>query len=114
MKSQRITACSLETIAWSAFFIWWGITELASSLPHGTFAIGIAIILLGLNVARSLNGVATSGLTIALGIVALIWGGVDLAGPALHLPFELPVFAAFLIVLGVVVLLRELLHSQAA
>lgn len=114
MNSQRISERSLDTIGWSLFFIWWGVAELANSLPHGVFAVGIGIILLGLSVARSLNGFPTSGLIIALGIVALVAGGADLARSAWRLPFELPVFAAFLIVLGSVVLVRELLRSRQA
>lgn len=96
-----------EAIAWGAFFIWWGVTEMLPSLPEGTGAIGIGLILLGLNFARSQNGIPTSGFTTTIGILALAWGGLELARPLLNLPFELPVFAIFLIVIGVIFLLRE-------
>jgi hydrogenase/urease accessory protein HupE len=99
-------------MAWGALFIWWGITELVPGLPHGTGAIGIGLILLGLNVARSLNGVPTSGFTMTLGILALVLGGLELAISVLRLPIELPVFAILLIVLGVILLARELLRSR--
>jgi len=101
-----------EVIAWGAFFIWWGVTELVPSLPNGTGAIGIGLILLGLNAARSLNGIAASGFTTALGILALLLGGAELARLALRLPFELPVFAVFLIVIGTIFLVRELTGSK--
>ena len=52
MENTRTLNRNLETIAWGALFIWWGITELFQFLPHGTGAIGIGLILLGLNVAR--------------------------------------------------------------
>jgi len=103
---------NLETMAWGALFIWWGITELFQFLPHGTGAIGIGLIFLGLNLARSLNGIPTSGFSTTLGILALVLGGLELASSVLRLPFELPVFAILLIVLGVILLARELLRSK--
>ena len=98
----------LGTIAWGAIFILWGITEMIPSLPDGTGAIGIGLIWLGLNVARALKGVPTSGLTTTLGILALVLGGLELANSVLHLPFEFPIFAILLIVLGGITLAREL------
>lgn len=99
-------------MAWAAFFIWWGVTELFPSLPNGIGALGLGVILLGLNAARSLNGIPTSGLTTTLGILALVLGGLELAASALSLPFELPVFAILLIVFGLIVLARELASSR--
>lgn len=108
MDTTRTLNRNLETIAWGALFIWWGITELFQFLPDGTGALGIGVILLGLNAARARNGLPTSSFTITLGILALVWGGLELAGAVLRLPFELPVFAILLIVLGVILLAREL------
>jgi hypothetical protein len=111
MNNIQIINRNFERLAWGAFFIWWGITELLGSLPTGTGAIGFGLILIGLNAARSLNGIPTSGFTITLGILALVLGGLELAGVFLSLPFELPVFAILLIVLGVIVLVRALTAS---
>ncbi len=113
MENARILNRSYETVAWGAFFIWWGITELFPSLPHGLGAVGIGLILLGLNAARSRNGIPTSGFTTTLGVLALVLGGLELAGPVLRLPFELPVFAILLIVLGVTVLGRSLIQTRS-
>ncbi len=113
MENARILNRSIETVAWGAFFIWWGITELFPSLPHGLGAVGIGLILLGLNAARSRNGIPTSGFTTTLGILALVLGGLELAGPVLRLPFELPVFAILLIMLGVTVLGRSLIQNRS-
>ena len=112
MENTRSLNRNLETYAWGAFFVWWGITELSKFLPGGTGAVGFGLILIGLNAARSLNGIPTSGFTITLGILALVLGGLELAGLFLSLPFELPVFAILLIVLGVVVLGRELIGTR--
>lgn len=107
MENVRTVNQKFETVAWAAFFIWWGITELFQSLPPGIGAIGIGVILLSLNAARRQNDLPASGFTITLGILALVLGGLELAGAFLHLPFELPVFAILLIVLGVIILVRE-------
>jgi len=103
---------SLETVAWGVLFVWWGVTELVSVLPDGTGAIGIGLILLGLNVVRVLNGIPTRSLTTIVGILALVWGGVDLAASVLRPPVELPTFAILLIVLGAILLARELLRTR--
>ncbi len=113
MENVRTLNHKLEAVAWAAFFIWWGVTELFRSLPHGIGALGIGLILLGLNAARSRNGIPTSGFTTTLGILALVLGGLELAAPVLSLPFEIPVFAILLIVLGVTVLGRGLLQSRS-
>lgn len=103
---------SLDGMAWGAFFVWWGITELFRFLPEGVGALGLGFILLGLNAARSLNGIPTSGLTTTLGLLALVLGGLELAASVLSLPFELPIFAILLIVFGLIVLARELVFSR--
>ncbi len=108
MENTRKSNLNLDAIAWGAFFILWGITEMFTSLPDGIGAIGIGLILLGLNLARSWKGQPTSGFTTTLGILAFLLGGLELARPLLHLSFELPVFAILLTVLGVIVLTHEL------
>lgn len=112
MNTVQSLKRDFDTIAWGLFFVWWGITELVE-FPEGTGAVGIGLILLGLNVARWLNGLPTNGFTMTLGILALVWGGLELAGSVLLLPFELPVFAIVLIVLGVILLARELQSRNA-
>lgn len=112
MNSTQTLNRNIEAIAWGALFVWWGITELVYVLPDGTGAIGIGLILLGLNAARLLNSIPTSGFSTTLGILALVWGGLELAGSVLNLPFELPVFAILLITLGLLLLGREILRFK--
>lgn len=107
MNTVQTLKRDFEAMAWGVFFIWWGITELFD-FPEGTSAVGVGLILLGLNAARSLNGLPTNTFTITLGLLALVWGGLELAGSLLSLPFELPIFAIVLIVLGVILMAREL------
>lgn len=112
MNHTQPLSRNFEAITWGILFIWWGVTELFTSLPNGSGAIGIALILIGVNVARVLNGVPVSRFSMTLGILALVWGGLDLAGALLRLPFELPIFAILLIVLGLIVLAPELAGNR--
>jgi len=112
MENTQTLDRSYEAIGWGALFLWWGLVELASFLPDGTFATGVGLILLGLNVARSLSGIATRSFTTTVGVLALVWGVLELAGVVFSLPFELPVFAILLITLGVIVLGREVLRIR--
>jgi hypothetical protein len=107
MNQSQPEKRDFETIAWGAIFIWWGVTELVPALPAGSGALGFGLILLGLNAARSRSGIPTSSFSIGLGIIALVWGGLELAGPLLHLPFELPTFAIVLIAFGIYILARN-------
>ena len=112
MNNTQTLNRNYEAIGWGAIFIWWGITELFQFLPDGSGAIGIGLILLGVNAARSRNGIPISSFSTTLGILALVWGGLELAGAVLSLPFEIPVFAILLIVLGVMILAGELTRNR--
>lgn len=112
MNETQSQKRDFEAIAWGAIFVWWGITELFPSLPAGTGALGFGLILLGLNAARHYSGVSTSRISITMGILAVVWGGLALAGVFLNLPFEIPIFAILLVVLGMMVLVPELSSSR--
>lgn len=112
MNNTQTINRNYDAIAWGAIFIWWGITELFKFLPEGTGAIGIGLILLGVNAARTRNGLPVNKFSSTLGILALVWGGLELAGVVLSLPFEIPVFAILLIVLGGIILAGELSSSK--
>jgi len=112
MNNTQTLNRSLEAITWGALLIWWGITELITSLPNGTIVIGLGLILIIVNVARSRYGVPVNRFSITIGILALVWGGLELLGVLLSLPFELPIFSILLIVLGVIVLVPGLPGRQ--
>lgn len=113
MNTTQSTHRNLEVIGWGLLFIWWGITELFGFLPEGTGLIGVGLILLGLNAIRLLQGIPISGFSTVIGILALVWGCLELAGALLSLPFELPVFAILLITLGVILLGHEVFRSES-
>ena len=92
---------NIDALAWGALFIWWGLTLLIQ-FPAGVGLIGVGLILLAANAARYFQGMRLSGFTTAIGVLALVWGGLELAGTVL--PFALPLFPILLIVLGLMVL----------
>ena len=104
MNEDTRTNRIIDTVAWGVLFIWWGITLLVQ-LPAGFGLIGVGLILLGANVVRYFRGIRINGFSTSIGILALVWGALELAGAFLRLPFELPVFAILLIVLGLMVLI---------
>ncbi len=112
MDTSKNLTRNYDAIGWGALFIWWGISVLVTSLPVGTVAIGTGVILIGVNVARKLSGVPISRFSTTVGILALVWGVLELVGVLLSLPFELPIFAILLIVLGVIVLWPELTGTK--
>lgn len=92
---------NIDALAWGALFIWWGLTLLIQ-FPAGIGLIGVGLILLAANATRYFQGMPLSGFSTAIGVLALVWGGLELAGTVL--PFQLPVFPILLIVLGLMVL----------
>ncbi len=111
MPDARSLNKRYETVAWGAFFILLGVTSLFQGLPAGAGAVGIGIIFLGLNLARVLSKIPTSGLTITLGALAFVLGGADLLRDVLHLQIALPIFPLLLIALGLVWLGRGIARS---
>jgi hypothetical protein len=112
MNEKKSLKLDFGAIVWGALFVWWGITELFPALPNGFGPLGVGVILLGVNAARHYAGEPTSRFSISIGILALIWGASELAGVVLNLPFEIPVFAILLIVLGAMMLVSELSRSR--
>jgi hypothetical protein len=91
---------NIDAIGWGALFIWWGLT-LVIQLPAGVGLVGIGLILLAANAAVYFQGMRINGFTTAIGVLALVWGGLELAGTALG--SQLPVFPILLVVLGLLV-----------
>ena len=112
MNTTNNLGRNFDAIGWGALFIWWGVSVLLTPLPVGIVAIGTGVILIGVNMARKLSGVPISGFSMTIGILALVGGILELLGVYLNLPFELPIFAILLIVLGVIILWPELKRTK--
>jgi hypothetical protein len=107
MGTKRNLDAKIETIGWGLLFIWWGLRWwLLISLPDGSGLVGTGVILLGLNLARSLTNIRTRNLTTLLGLLTLAGGGIMVVDATMHLPFHLPAFEILLIVTGLVFLWR--------
>jgi hypothetical protein len=72
----------LETIAWGCFLVMLGgfMYVPDSTISKGIWSIGVGLIMLGLNVVRSIYKIRMSGFTTVLGILSLIAGVLQLLG----------------------------------
>ena len=72
----------METVAWGCFLILLGGFMFVPDniVKGGWWSIGVALIMLGLNVARYFNKIQMSGFTTFLGIISIIGGALELAG----------------------------------
>ena len=68
--------------------------------PEGSWLVGAGLILLGLNAARRIRGVKTSGFGIIVGLIAFAAGIGRIIGQ------DLPVVPVLLIILGIGLVLR--------
>ncbi len=98
----------LERIGWGLFLILIGGLLLVpqGQVPEGSWLLGAGAILLGVNLARYLNGIAPSYFTTVLGVLALA-GGVGV-----FYGVELPLLPALLILVGVGMIFRPLFERD--
>jgi hypothetical protein len=114
MEEARLTNRKLEAIAWGVLLILLGVDFFVPGwfVPYGIGMAGIGLILLGLNLARSLSHVPVRGFSIALGVLALIEGGAALARGLLDIPVKLPFFPVVLIGGGVILIYRVIVPKK--
>ncbi len=115
MDNTQQSNRNYNAIGWGLLLILWGITLLFDFAPFGLGVLGTGLILLGANGVRALNGLPTKDDNTLLGILALAWGGLELARPILRQLFgfadlDWAIFAILLVVLGMILLARELLR----
>jgi hypothetical protein len=92
----------LDEIAMALVFIMTGGLWLApkAMFPEGTWLAGLGLILLGLNAARRIRGLKTSGFGIIVGLIAFAAGIGRIIGQ------DLPLVPILLIILGIGLVLR--------
>jgi hypothetical protein len=117
MDNRNNLKRNLKRVAWGLLAILWGATILFDFIPFGAGLIGTGLILLGVNVVRSINHLHTKSDNTVLGILAIAWGGLELARPLLREWFptadlDWVIFAILLIGLGMILLTRALLLSR--
>jgi hypothetical protein len=108
-----------NAIGWGSLCILWGVTLLFDFVPFGVGVLGTGLIVLGANVVRAQNGLPTRDNNTILGLLGLSWGGLELARPILQQLFRFSdwdwaIFAMLLVVLGLIMLVRELLRLHRA
>jgi len=93
---------TLTNIFWGVFLIWFGVVmaflkgDPVASINYPIFALGTGILLILLNLARSLLRLKLSVLTIGLGILLIVVYTL-----VLFLNFQLPFMPALLVIVGV-------------
>ena len=98
----------LEEAGWGFFLLLIGTLLLLPNewVPQGTWLLGAGLIMLGLSCIRYLNGIATSGFTVGLGVIAVLLGVSAFFG--LRPPF----FAILLALIGLSIIVRSLLPAR--
>jgi hypothetical protein len=98
----------LEAVGWGLFFIMIGGLWLVPGevLPEGTWLIGVGVIMLGLNLARYMNGIKMSWFTIVLGVLALAAGLGDYVG------VELPLIPIVIVLVGLSIIVGVLTRED--
>jgi hypothetical protein len=95
----------LHDIGWGLLLMLTGMIWLvpAERVPEGAWLLGVAAILLGVNVVRYVNHIAVSGFSLVLGFAAL------LAAFSRIWRTDLPVLAICLVVIGATLVAKPLL-----
>lgn len=98
---------TLTNVFWGLFLIWFGVVaiwlkgDLAATINHPLFAMGTGVLLLTMNLARSLMRLKLSILTIGLGVLLTLSNGFVLLFNQ-TVPFlpELLIIAGIALVIG--------------
>lgn len=93
---------ALAALAWGLFFVWIGLSWIATEyyrFPMEAYiAFGVGIILIGLNAARVGLGLKLSKFSLFIGVVALVIGGAFLTG------FQLPLLQTIILLIGLFII----------
>ncbi|MGB9854874.1 MAG: hypothetical protein ACPLRY_08765 [Candidatus Bathyarchaeales archaeon] len=93
---------ALTSLAWGLFFVWIGVSWVASEYygismaPY--VALGAGLILIGLNIARTNLGIKLSKFSLFIGIIALAFSGTALMG------YPLPFWQTIIILIGLFII----------
>jgi hypothetical protein len=98
----------LERFGWGLFLVMIGGLAVVPDrwVPEGAWLVGTGLIMLGLNAVRYVNGIAVSGFTLVLGLIALASGLSDVAG------VDLPVIPIVVIAIGAHIISKVMRESS--
>jgi hypothetical protein len=93
---------ALTSLAWGLFFVLiglgWATSQYYAADVVPYVALGVGIILIGLNVARTGLGMALNKFSLFIGIVAFAFGGAAMLG------YGLPLFETILVLIGLFII----------
>ncbi len=117
MDNTQVLNHNIERVGWGLLAILWGATILFDFVPFSFGLIGTGLILLGANAARRLNQLPARGDNAVLGILILVWGGLESGRHWLRQLFpsadlDWVIFAILLIGWGSILLARTLLAAR--
>ena len=94
----------IDAVGWALFFVMIGGLYLmpAENVPEGTWLIGVGLIMFGMNIFRAIFHLPIVGLSIFLGIVALVLGLAEC------FIIDIPVFPVVLILVGFAIIFKLL------
>ena len=107
MNNLQVLNQRYEAIAWGTIFILLGFLMFIPGDQNNIFVLGIGIILLGLNLARSLTQIAVNRFTVIIGVMALVLGGLSLLWPMMGngTRFEVDIFPFIILAIGLYLLI---------
>lgn len=107
-RLQRLDA-RLHEIGWGLLILLTGIIWLLPDqrIPEGAWLLGVAAILIGVNLVRRFNHIKTNGFSLLLGILALVASLTRLWRQ------DLPLLAICFVVIGVSLIAKPLLTKEA-
>lgn len=119
IEMERMNMKHNDRIGWGLLLVLWGITILFDFIPFGVGVLGTGLVLLSVNLVRKQNDLPARGDNTVLGILAITWGGLELARPVLMrfvvvADWDWAIFAVLLILLGIILFGRELLRAGKA
>ena len=103
---------TLTSLAWGIFIILigglWIVTELTLLDIGSYFALGVGLILIGLNLARRSIGTKISKFSLGLGIVALLVGLSAVGG------LKLPLVPTIVVVIGIFIVAEAISKKESS
>ena len=102
---------TLTSMAWGLFIILigglWILAEMTKYDVTSYFALGLGLILIGLNLGRRRIGSKMSKFSLGLGVIALLIGLSGVAG------FGLPLIPTIIIIIGIFIISEALARREA-
>ena len=96
-----------ESVAWGAIFILLATLMFIPGDQNNEFLLGVGIILLGLNLVRSIQNMAVNVFSTIIGAMALVVGAISVLWPILGIKahYEVDIFAFILLAIGLYLLI---------